>query len=72
MPMLVGGKLRVLVLVGDKCVVYHMCVGAAMSLEGVRLPMVTMRAGPKCIGISIPLAGGMLDLRPVWHRACWP
>jgi hypothetical protein len=42
MPVPVGGRLRVLVLVGCKCLVYHMGVVAAMSMEGVRLPMVTM------------------------------
>jgi hypothetical protein len=42
MPVQVGGKLRVLVLLGGKWVVYHMSVVAAMFMEGVRLPMVTM------------------------------
>jgi hypothetical protein len=43
MPVLVGGKPRVLVLVGgDKHVVCHMCVVEVVSLEGVQLPMVTM------------------------------
>jgi hypothetical protein len=40
MPVLLGGKLRPHVLVGGKCVVYHMCDVAC--LECVRLPMVTM------------------------------
>jgi hypothetical protein len=42
MPVLLGGKPRVPVLVGCKCMVYHMCVLAVVALEGVRLPMVTM------------------------------
>jgi hypothetical protein len=43
MLVLVGGKLRVVVLLGGKWVVYHMSMVAAMSMEGVRLPMVTKR-----------------------------
>jgi hypothetical protein len=40
MPVLVGGKLPVLVLVGGKCVVYYMRVVAVLSFEGVRLSTV--------------------------------
>jgi hypothetical protein len=38
----VGGKPRKLVVVGGKCMVYHMCVLAVVSMEGMPLRMVTM------------------------------
>jgi hypothetical protein len=44
MPALVGGKPRILLVTGGKRVVYHMCVVAVVSMEGVRLPMVIMGA----------------------------
>jgi hypothetical protein len=42
MPKVLGGKPRVLVLVGGKCVVYQACGVAVVCLVGVQLPMLTM------------------------------
>jgi hypothetical protein len=75
MPVMVGGKPHVLVVVGDKFVVFHMCVVVVVSLEGVRLPMVTMtvlqgRSRAKVHRVLRPHRGGILHLRPVWHTAC--
>jgi hypothetical protein len=54
---------------GRQCVVYHMCVVATMSLEGVRLPMVTMsmllgRRRASMHRVLRPRRGGDVTLAP--------